>query len=124
MPAATTAKKVAPRRLVLDCSTPVSDNIFDAAAFEKYLHDRIKVENRTNNLAGNVLINRTESGKIILTVKSDFSKRYLKYLSKKYLKKNHLRDWLRVTSVGINSYQFKYYNINQTAGDSEESDEE
>jgi hypothetical protein len=33
--------------------------------------------------------------KITVTSSVPFSKRYLKYLTKKYLKKNQLRDWIR-----------------------------
>lgn len=35
------------------------------------------------------------NSKIILTSSIPFSKRYLKYLTKKFLKKNTLRDWIR-----------------------------
>ena len=34
---------------IIDASQPASDKIFDVAAFEKFLQDRIKVEGRTNN---------------------------------------------------------------------------
>lgn len=33
--------------------------------------------------------------KITVTSNIPFSKRYLKYLTKKFLKKNSLRDWIR-----------------------------
>ena len=33
--------------------------------------------------------------KIVVNTNIDFSKRYLKYLTKKFLKKNQLRDWIR-----------------------------
>merc|ERR1712131_291985 len=58
--------------------------------------------------------------KIQVNADIDFSKRYLKYLSKKYLKANNLRDWLRVVADSKASYQLKYFNINQD----EEEDEE
>lgn len=32
--------------------------MFDGAAFEKYLHDRIKVENKAGNLGENIKIHR------------------------------------------------------------------
>ena len=38
-----------------------------------------------------------------------FSKRYLKYLTKKYLKKEQLRDFLRVIKSGPNGYELKYF---------------
>lgn len=47
--------------------------------------------------------------------------RYLKYLTKKYLKKNNLRDWLRVVANTKESYELRYFQINQ---DEEEEDED
>lgn len=47
--------------------------------------------------------------------------RYLKYLTKKYLKKNNLRDWLRVVANTKESYELRYFQINQ---DEEEEDDE
>ena len=37
--------------------------------------------------------------------------RYLKYLTKKYLKKNNLRDWLRVVANSKTSYELRYFNV-------------
>jgi len=45
--------------------------------------------------------------------------RYLKYLTKKYLKKQDLRDYLHVIASDKNSYCLKYFNIQQ-----EEEEEE
>merc|ERR1712195_430294 len=93
------AKKVVKRKQTLkftvDCSQPVDDGIMDAASFEKFLQDRIKVSGKTGNLGDMVTVSRDKAK---VTVASDipFSKRYLKYLSKKYLKKQQLRDWLHV----------------------------
>ena len=49
-----------------------------------------------------------------------FAKRYIKYLAKKFLKKNQLRDWLRVVANTKQGYELRYYNI---AGDDEEEEE-
>ena len=56
---------------------------------EKFLQDRIKVSGKTGNLGDLVTISRDKAK---VTVASDipFSKRYLKYLSKKYLKKQQV----------------------------------
>ena len=50
-----------------------------------------------------------------------FSKRQLKYLSKRYLKKQQLRDYLRVVAASKNSYELRYFSI--SAGDEEEVEE-
>lgn len=46
--------------------------------------------------------------------------RYLKYLTKKYLKKNNLRDWLRVVANTKESYELRYFQINQDEEDEED----
>ncbi|KAI8074662.1 ribosomal protein L22e [Gongronella butleri] len=107
-------------KFVIDCSAPANDKIFDVAAFEKYLHDRIKVDGRTNNLGEAVTITRADN-KIIVHANISFSKRYLKYLTKKFLKKNMIRDWLRVIASDKQTFQLRYFNI---ANDDEEADEE
>ena len=48
--------------------------------------------------------------------------RYLKYLTKKYLQKNSLRDWLHVISDGREKYELRYFNIHEDE-DEEEEDE-
>merc|ERR1711998_132566 len=82
-------------------------------------------------LAGQVQINR-EKSKIYVTAEMPFSKRYLKvnpqlagcclghghapslllqYLTKKFLKKQGLRDFLHVVASSKNMYDLRYFNI-------------
>merc|ERR1712168_1050579 len=72
----------------LDLTHPVEDGILDSANFETFLKERIKVNGKTGNLAGVVQVGRMKN-KINVTSEKQFSKRYLKYLTKKYLKKNN-----------------------------------
>lgn len=51
------------------------------------------------------------------------SLRYLKYLTKKYLKKNNLRDWLRCVATGPTGYELRYFQINNEEED-DDADEE
>lgn len=46
------------------------------------------------------------TGDVRLTVASNIplSKRYLKYLTKKFLKKNSLRDWIRLVAFSSRSF--------------------
>merc|ERR1711964_479475 len=71
----------------------------DADAFEKFLHDRIKVDGRPGQLGDAVQVVREGEGKIWIKTSIPFSKRYLKYLTKKFLKRSGLRDWLRVVAT-------------------------
>ena len=37
---------------VIDCSKPVNDKIMDIAAYRKYLHDKIKINQKTGDTGG------------------------------------------------------------------------
>merc|ERR1712054_51549 len=116
-------KKLTKRKQTLkysiDCSQPVDDGIMDAASFEKFLLDRIKVGGKTGNLGEVVSVSR-DKAKVQVSADTAFSKRYLKYLSKKYLKKQQLRDWLHVIASTKTAYELRYYNIHEQDADEDE----
>merc|ERR1739847_162596 len=76
------------RKFTINCAAPVDDG---------NLGQNVKIETQKSNLQVNSEI--------------ALSKRYLKYLTKRYLKKNNLREWLRVVAEDKNSYTLKYFNI-------------
>ncbi|CAI9103438.1 OLC1v1001918C1 [Oldenlandia corymbosa var. corymbosa] len=106
---------------VIDCAKPVEDKIMDILSLEKYLQERIKVGGKTGALGDSVTITRDKT-KITVTTDSTFSKRYLKYLTKKYLKKNNVRDWLRViaSNKDRNVYELRYFNIAENEAEEED----
>jgi len=108
------------KKYTINCSQPVSDKIFDLSAFEKFLHDRIKVEGRTGNLGDKVDIKQVGDGKIEVVTHIPFSGRYLKYLTKKFLKKQQLRDWLRVVSTSKGVYELRFFNVVNDEGDEDD----
>jgi len=73
----------------LDCSMPIADNVIVLSDFQQYMQQRIKVEGKVGNLGnpGMEVEVSKDGDKLVVTSKIDMSKRYLKYLTKKYLKK-------------------------------------
>ncbi|KAG7274077.1 hypothetical protein CRUP_028784 [Coryphaenoides rupestris] len=112
------SKKGASWKFTLDLTHPVEDGILDSANFETFLKERIKVNGKTGNLGNIVQVGRMKN-KINVTSEKQFSKRYLKYLTKKYLKKNNLRDWLRVVASDKETYELRYFQISQEDEESE-----
>uniref|UniRef100_A0A2I3HGR8 60S ribosomal protein L22-like 1 n=1 Tax=Nomascus leucogenys TaxID=61853 RepID=A0A2I3HGR8_NOMLE len=82
----------------LDLTHPAEDGIFDSGNFEQFLQEKVKVNGKTGYV-GNVV-------HIEFLSEKQFSKRYLKYLTKKYLKKSNLHDWLRMVT-----YELCYFQI-------------
>jgi large subunit ribosomal protein L22e len=131
-------------KFIINASQPASDKIFDVSAFEKFLQDKIKVDGRVGNLGDVVQISQSGEGKIEVVAHKEFSGRYLKYLcvhlhfillsrgqemvaddavcrTKKFLKKQQLRDWLRVVSTSKGVYELRFFNVvNDEAEDDDE----
>ena len=82
----------------------------------KFLHDRIKVNGKVGVLGDDVVITRDKTN-IHVKATLPFSKRYLKYLTKKYLKKQQLRDYLHVVATAKNTYEMRYFSINSEGDD-------
>merc|ERR1712137_1011607 len=103
-------------KFTVDCQQPADDTIITPSDLEKFFKERIKVAGKTGNLGDKVTVSRDKS-KIHVSAEAPFSKRYLKYLSKKYLKKQQLRDFLRVIAPNKTAYELRYFNINEDNDD-------
>merc|ERR1712086_60799 len=118
MPIKGLKKKVAAKgkkqilKFTVDCQQPSDDNILEPKELEKFYLNRIKVGGKTGNLGEKVTVSR-EKSKIHVAAEAPFSKRYLKYLAKKYLKMQQLRDFLRVVAPSKTSYELRYFNLNE-----------
>ncbi|OAY69587.1 60S ribosomal protein L22-2-like [Ananas comosus] len=107
---------------VIDCSKPVEDKIMEIASLEKFLQERIKVAGGKAGALGDAVAVARDKSRITVTSDGPFSKRYLKYLTKKYLKKHNVRDWLRVIASNKDHsiYELRYFNIAENEGEEEE----
>merc|ERR1712098_427699 len=115
------SKKKSTLTFNIDCTHPVEDSIMKVEDLKEFLTRRIKVDGKLNNLE----MVKIECGKNKVTLVSDkaFSKRYLKYLTKKYLKKNNLRDWLRVVASSHTDYELRYFQINNEEEEEDDDNE-
>ncbi|XP_037088469.1 60S ribosomal protein L22-like [Pollicipes pollicipes] len=117
-------KKAETVKFTIDCTHPVEDGLMQASDFEKFLQERIKVNGKTKNFGKNLHIERAKS-KITVSASNDIKmgKRYLKYLTKKYLKKNSLRDYLRVVASSKDSYELKYFSFDDEEEEGDENED-
>ncbi|KGK40556.1 hypothetical protein CAS74_000333 [Pichia kudriavzevii] len=109
----------ATRTFVVDCATPTENGVFDPESYVKYLVEHIKVDGHLGNL-GDLISVSAEGSKVVVVSSTKFSGKYLKYLTKRYLKKNQIRDWIRFISVKKNEYKLNFYS---TSVDEEEDEE-
>ena len=87
-----------------------------------YLQSRIKVGGKAGALGE--LVKVDASGSLVtITSTAPLAKRYMKYLTKKYLKKNSLREYMRVIANSKKGFELRYFNL-KTEDDAAADDEE
>ena len=104
----------------IDCSRVVEDKVIVMRDFEKYIRERLKVNGKKGNLGTDVNLSSSASS-LDLSSKIPVSKRYLKYLAKKYLKKVKIAEYLRVVATSKSQYELKYLKIYNDEEEAEES---
>jgi large subunit ribosomal protein L22e len=107
------------RKFTVDFNQAVNNNLLSVEAAVKYLNQNIKVNGLKGKLGDSVIVNTTDKKdkqKNCLIVQADntmkFSKRYVKYLIKKFLKRENVSLYLRVISSGPNTYLVKLFSRN------------
>ena len=95
---------------------------FTASPQVSFLQSSIKVGGKAGALGE--LVTVTASGsKVTVTTTAKLAKRYLKYLTKKYLKKNSLREFMRVIATGRLGYELRYFKNGEGDAADAEDDE-
>eukprot|EP01059_Diplonema_ambulator_P013397 TRINITY_DN23924_c0_g1_i2.p2 TRINITY_DN23924_c0_g1~~TRINITY_DN23924_c0_g1_i2.p2 ORF type:complete len:128 (+),score=50.42 TRINITY_DN23924_c0_g1_i2:1148-1531(+) len=96
---------------IIDCSIPVADDLVKPIELQVYLQEHLKIDNKPGNLGDKVKISLEGNNVVVTSFKVLFAKRYLKFLTRKWLLKEKLRDYLRPVSTKKMEYQLRYYNI-------------
>ena len=106
-------------KFTINCSMPIEDNVIVLGDFTDFLTQKIKVDGKLGNLANAVTVSKDKNN-VVVESKIDFSKRYLKYLTKKYLKKQQMREYLRVVATNKTTYELRYLQVDNEAGEDAE----
>ena len=87
-----------PLKFTIDLGVAYEDELVKPKDFQDFLQTHIKLNGKKGNLGESVTC--TTSGKNVqVNASKQLSKRYLKYLTKKFLKKNGISDYLKVIST-------------------------
>lgn len=116
---ATAKKEKTFKKFTVDFSSPVENSLLTLESGVKYLKENIKVNGLKGKLGDSIKINpnssKEQKNSIIVQVDSNmkFSKRYIRYLVKKYLKKEGISRFLTVHSSAPNAYTVKVLEKNE-----------
>ena len=107
----------------VDFNSPCSNNLLTLEGAEKYLKSNFKINGLKGKLEdknANIKVAMTDKkdkrkNTIVISVdnKLQFSKRYIKYLVKKYLRREGIARFLTVSSTAPNAYTVKVIKKNE-----------
>ena len=113
-------QEISYKKFNVDFNAPVSNKLLSLETAINYLESNIKVNGLKKNLENLVKVSgsdKKEKSKNNILVQVDnkmkFSKRYIKYLVKKLLKRENIISYLRVVAQGPNSYVVKIFQKNE-----------
>lgn len=114
------AKQISYKKYTVDFNSPVDNKLLTLEAALKYLQSNMKINGLKGKLADRIKINMTDKkdkNKNTLVISFDttlqFSKRYIRYLVKKFLKREGIARFLTVSSTAPGAYTVKVIKKNE-----------
>ncbi len=107
-------------KFVVDLGVAYEDDLIGSKDLADFFRNTMKVNDKKGNLGEDVTISVSKDKLTIVSSRS-FSKRYIKYLLKKYLKKNDILDYLKVIATDKLTYRIKYIKLDNEEKDEQES---
>ena len=108
------------KKYTVDFSSPVENKLLSLEAASKYLNSNIKVNGLKGKLGESIKVSLSEKKSsdknnilILVDNKIEFSKKYIKYLLKKFLKREGIVNYLSINSSSPNSYTVKVLRKNE-----------
>ena len=108
------------KKYTIDFSGPVENNLLTLESALKYLQSNMKLNGLKGKLGDSIKISSTEKtdkakNTLVISVDNslEFSKKYLKYLVKKFLKREGIGKFLTVSSTSLNAYTVKIIKKNE-----------
>ena len=116
----TEVKQKTYKKYTIDFNAPVENNLVTLESALKYMQANMKLNGLKGKLGDSIKINNTEKtdkakNTLVISVDNslEFSKKYLKYLVKKFLKREGIGKFLTVSSTSPNAYTVKIIKKNE-----------
>jgi large subunit ribosomal protein L22e len=114
------AKQPTYKKYTVDFSNPIENKLLTLESVQKYLQSNMKINGLKGKLGSSILINMDEKREknkntLVISVESTvkFSKRYIRYLVKKFLKREGISQYLTLSATSPNAYTVKVIKKNE-----------
>ena len=108
------------KKYTVDFNSPVENNLLTLESATKYMQSNMKINGLKGKLGNTIKINLTDKkdknkNSLVFSVDTtiQFSKRYIRYLVKKFLKREGIARFLTVSSTAPNAYTVKVIKKNE-----------
>ena len=103
------------KKYTIDFTAPLSNKLLTLESVSKYLELNMKLNGLKGKLGDTIKINISDKNSILIQVKStlEFSKKYIKYLTKKYLKKEGIEKYMTINANSPSGYIVKIIKKNE-----------
>ena len=93
----------------------VDDGLVSTKEFMDYMKANIKINEKKGELSDDMIITMVGNKQVLFTSRVQMSKRYIKYLTKKYFKKIGILEYLKVYASEKRTYKVKYIAVENKA---------
>ena len=113
------SKQISHKKFTVDFSSPLENKLLTLESVLHYLQTNMKLNGLKGKLGKSIIINLDDLKKnknaIVISVDSSlkFSKRYIRYLVKKYLKKEGIAKYLTLSATSPGAYAVKVIKKNE-----------
>ena len=113
------SKQISYKKFTVDFSSPLENKLLTLESVLHYLQINMKLNGLKGKLGKSIIINLDDLKKnknaIVISVDSSlkFSKRYIRYLVKKYLKKEGIAKYLTLSATSPGAYAVKVIKKNE-----------
>ena len=113
------SKQISYKKFTVDFSSPLENKLLTLESVLHYLQTNMKLNGLKGKLGKSIIINlddlKKKKNAIVISVDSSlkFSKRYIRYLVKKYLKKEGIAKYLTLSATSPGAYAVKVIKKNE-----------
>ena len=114
------AKQINYKKFTVDFNAPVDNNLLTLESALKYMQSNMKINGLKGKLGNRIKISMTDKkdktkNNLVVSVDTtlQFSKRYIRYLVKKFLKREGIARFLTVSSTAPVAYTVKVIKKNE-----------
>ena len=103
------------KKYTIDFTAPLSNKLLTLESVSKYLELNMKINGLKGKLGDSIKINISDKNRMLIQVERtvEFSQKYIKYLTKKYLKKEGIEKYMTINANSPSGYIVKIIKKNE-----------